>query len=349
MTTEENIPLSTLTTFRTGGVARFFLTIDAAEEIPHAIAFAKMKGLSLIPIGTGSNMLVPDEGVEAVFVRVAMKDIEAHPDGDRVLVKADAGVSWDALVEEAVQKGWWGIENLSAIPGTVGAAVVQNIGAYGAAVSETVVSVETYDTKEGTEKVFSNSECAFGYRTSIFKKEVDRYIVLRVTFSLSKISAPNISYRDLKNHFSGDEAPSLQDVRDAVVAIRKGKFPPLDTYGTAGSFFLNPIVSPSEQEALSKEFPSMPFFPLPEGGVKLPLAWILDRALSLKGARIGKAFLWEAQALVITAETGASSADVVLLARDVARAVFEKTGITITPEVRLFGAEQRIIVGSSEK
>jgi UDP-N-acetylmuramate dehydrogenase len=154
---------------------------------------------------------------------------------------------------------------------------------------------------------------------------------------LSKIPAPNLSYKDLKRHFEATpQAPALKDIRDAVVSIRKSKFPPLDEFGTAGSFFLNPILRDDVTAELSKRYPDMPLFPLPEGGVKIPIAWIFDHALSLKGARAGKAFLWEKQPLVVTAERGASSDDVLALASSVARAVFEKTGIRITPEVRLF-------------
>jgi UDP-N-acetylmuramate dehydrogenase len=337
----ENVLLSTLTTFRTGGPARFLLTIESKEKIADALAFAKERGLPLIPMGTGSNMLAPDEGVNAVFLRLATKDISAKEQDGTVTIIADAGIPWDELVEYAVQKGWWGIENLSAIPGTVGAAVVQNIGAYGAALSDVAHTIEAFDTELKQFRIFTPEECRFGYRTSIFKQERDRYFITQVSFHLSKNSRPNLSYRDLKNFFADKEA-SLQEIRNAVVSIRRGKFPPLDDYGTAGSFFLNPIVTPEEQEALSKQFPTMPFFPLPEGGIKLPLAWLLDHALSLKGTRIGKAFLWDEQPLVIAAEAGAASEDVVSLASDVARAILEKTGIVIMPEVRLFGAEEKI-------
>ena len=339
MDISENVPLSNLTTFRTGGPARFLLIVDTSE-IREAVAFAKEKGLPLISIGSGSNMLAPESGSNAIFLRIANNTIDERKKGDSILLTADAGVLWDDLVLYATHHGWWGIENLSAIPGTVGAAAVQNIGAYGAALSEHLVSVDAYDTKEETIKTISKSECAFGYRTSIFKKEADRYIILKVTLSLSKTSAPNISYRDLAKSFADNQTPSLSQVRNAVMAIRKGKFPPLSEFGTAGSFFLNPIVGAREQQELSKRFPDMPFFPLPEGGVKLPLAWILDRALSLKGERRGNAFLWEQQPLVIATTDGASTADVTALADSVAHAVFQKTGITIQPEVRFLGAHE---------
>lgn len=341
MKIEENVQLSTLTTFRTGGPARFLLTLENAAELSEAILFSKNKNLQLIPLGSGSNMLAPDRGVDAVFVKLTCSGLSFIETDGHVVVRAEAGCLWDTLVAYTVTNGWWGLENLSAIPGTVGAAVVQNIGAYGAALSDTVQSVEVFDTVTGEEKTFETKECEFGYRISCFKKEVDRYVVTKVSFVLSKESSPNISYRDLKQRFE-NITPSLQNIRDAVIEIRQGKFPPLDSFGTAGSFFLNPIVSNNAVEELSKRFPGMPFFQLPEGGVKVPIAWILDRVLALKGERFGKAFLWEQQVLVIAGEFGVTSAEVISLATEVAHLVFEKTGIHIQPEVRLFGAEKNI-------
>lgn len=343
MDIKEHVSAKTLTTFRTGGSLRFLLTLSDEKELPQALAFAKEKSLPLIPIGSGSNMLIPEEGIEAVFVHLESSAITSIVDGDTAFLTVEAGALWDDVVLYAVTNGWWGIENLSAVPGTAGAAVVQNIGAYGAALSECIVSVEVFDTHTGATKTLTREECAFGYRTSIFKKEIDRYIVLRIILALSSVPQPNIRYRDLARTFESISHPTLLEVRSAVILIREGKFPPLNLFGTAGSFFLNPILESSTTEALARKYPTMPLFPLPEGGVKIPLAWILDRALSLKGMRSGKAFLWEQQPLVITAEGSASSDDVVMLARDVVKKVFDATGITITPEVRMFGAEKKIL------
>lgn len=343
----EYVPLETLTTFKTGGAARFLLTVHSEAELPLALAFAREKSLPLIPIGDGSNILAADAGLEAVLVRLLLEGIESRIEGGRAILTAEAGVSWDALVAHAVERGWWGIENLSAIPGTVGAAAVQNIGAYGAALSESVVSVDVFDTKRDEMRTLPSEECAFGYRTSIFKKETDRYIVVRVTLSLSTVPFPKLAYRDLAREFKDVPAPSLAAVREAVMRIREGKFPPLSEFGTAGSFFLNPILEGGVTAELMKKYPDIPLFPLPEGGVKIPLAWIFDHALSLKEEKVGKAFLWHKQPLVITADAGATSADVIALASRIARAVFRETGIEITPEVRLLGAEKGIV--SAEK
>jgi UDP-N-acetylmuramate dehydrogenase len=334
MTIEEHIPLSTLTTFRTGGPARFLLSLESAAELPDAAAFAKEKGLPLIPLGGGSNLLAPDEGVEAVFVRLLANVISAEDTGDTRVYTADAGAIWDALVARATADDAWGMENLSAVPGTVGAAVVQNIGAYGAALSDTVQSVDAFDIAAGSFKTFRKEECRFGYRTSIFKESRDRYFITSVKFALSKTPAPNLSYRDLAHRF-GESAPSITAVRDAVIEIRRGKFPPLSSYGTAGSFFLNPIVSEADIAPLKARYPDMPLFDLPEGGVKAPLGWIFDRVMQVKGMREGGAFVWEKQALVIAADSGASARDVRALAEKIALDTKEKTGITVIPEVRI--------------
>jgi UDP-N-acetylmuramate dehydrogenase len=337
MTVEENVSLSRLTTLRVGGSARYLLAELDADEVGEAVQFARERGLPLIPLGAGSNVLAPDEGIDAVFVRFgshAIRHLESV--GDSVTVSVDAGCLWDAFVERAVQEGWWGIENLTSIPGTVGAAVVQNIGAYGAALEETVLSVEAFDTKTGARVSLSNSECSFGYRTSVFKAERDRYLITAVTFRLGAIATPRLSYKDVSAHFaSSGEEPTLLNIRRIVARIREGKFPPLAEYGTAGSFFLNPVVSADDASAIQSRFPGMPLFPMPEGGVKVPLAWILDRALALKGLRVGGAFLWEAQPLVIAADAGARSSDVIALADMVREKVKTQTGIVIFPEVRI--------------
>lgn len=336
MHVEENVPLSSLTTFRTGGPARFLLTLATAEELPDAAEFARYKKLQLIPIGSGSNMLAPDRGVEAVFVRLTASDYSVATEGTVTMVSADAGLGWDALVHAMCEKGLWGIENLSAIPGTVGAAAVQNISAYGAAVGSVIDSVVVYDFTEGVFRTLQNNECAFGYRTSIFKKTRDRYFIVKINFRLSQNGKPNIAYKDLKNHFAYATEPiTLVQVRTVVMDIRAGKFPPLDVYGTAGSFFLNPVLDEKEAKKIQEHYSGMPLFPMPEGGVKVPLAWIMDKVLSMKGERVRHAFLWEQQPLVVTSENGALSSDVLALAKRVQDTVKEKTGLEIHPEVRI--------------
>ncbi len=343
MRIEENVLLSALTTFRTGGPARFLITVLVKEEIPQAVQFAKEKGLPIIPIGSGSNMLAPDEGINAVFVKYLPAQISSHVEGEQAILSVEAGCIWDSLADHASENGWWGIENLSAIPGTVGAAVVQNIGAYGASLADTIIEVTAYDTKEGIEKKIPAGACAFGYRTSVFKHDADRYIITDVSFSLSTLPRPNIAYRDLKNHFEKtQEEATLPNIRAAVTAIRAGKFPPLSEFGTAGSFFLNPIIAENAVPLVKKTYPDMPLFEMPEGGVKVPLAWIFDHVMHLKGKRVGGAFVWDKQPLVLAAEAKAKASDVHALAKEIISEFVLKTDIHITPEVRILGNAKNI-------
>ena len=338
MIIEENVPLSSLTTFRTGGPARFLLTLEKKEDVPRAVAFAKEKNLPLIPLGGGSNMLPPDSGLDAVVARYLPSSITHTLQADSAMVTAEAGCNWDQLVEFAVNHGWWGIENLSAIPGTVGAAAVQNIGAYGAVLSDVLSSVEAFDTKTGAFVNLTSGQCAFGYRTSVFKKDADRYFITAVTLLLPLSGKPNITYRDLAVYFEKRPVTqTLPALREAVSGIRAGKFPELSEYGTAGSFFLNPVFTPESVREIRKKYPAMPVYELPEGGVKIPLAWILDQILRVKGRVEGGALIWQKQPLVIATKAGATTNDVVALAAGVAKDFFSETGIKISPEVRLFG------------
>lgn len=341
MKIEENVPLSSLTTFRTGGPARFLVTIENKNEVPEAVLFAEKKRLPIIPIGHGSNILPPDDGLNAVLLRYLPSAITEVERGAGSLITADAGASWDVLVTRATELGLWGIENLASIPGTVGAAVVQNIGAYGAVVGDVIESVEAYDTKSRTYIVFTRTECAFGYRTSIFKTQSDRYVITSVSLLLSNTGIPNLSYRDLTLYFEKRPiAATLNRVRDAVAEIRASKFPPLDSFGTAGSFFLNPIFTTKSVQIVRDKYPNMPVYDLPEGGVKVPLAWIFDQVLHAKGRRVGSAFIWEKQPLVIASDFGAKTNDVLQLAESIVNDFFDETRIKISPEVRLFGVDK---------
>lgn len=340
MIVREHVPLANLTTFRTGGPARFLLDAYSVAQVRDAEAFANGRSLPLLLLGGGSNLLAPDAPLEAVVLRLQARTVAFVEDGDaRAIASADAGASWDGLVRAATGRGYWGLENLSGIPGTVGGAVVQNIGAYGAALSDALISVDAYDRTRGETRVFSRGACAFGYRTSLFKRERGNLIVLRARLALSRIPRPNLAYRDLAERVGGEGAPDLLKIRAAVLAIRAGKFPDLARYGTAGSFFLNPVLPEREAVSIAARFPGMPTFALPEGGVKVPAAWLLDYrhgVLDLRGARAGGAFVWERQPLVLAAERGATSADVRALAHAISARVHDATGIALTREVETF-------------
>ncbi|HVM59103.1 MAG TPA: UDP-N-acetylmuramate dehydrogenase [Candidatus Paceibacterota bacterium] len=341
MTIREGAPLAPLTTFRIGGPADVYLEAENEADVRAACEESARRALPLAILGGGSNVLIPDDGVRAVVVRFLPAGITFAARGSGMLATAEAGASWDALVAHAVERGLWGVENLSGIPGTVGGAVVQNVGAYGAVLSDALVSAEAFDTRAGTLRTFAKEECAFGYRTSLFKREPGRYLLMRATFALAREPRPNLSYRDLAERFSDAPDPALAQVRAAVLAIRAGKFPDLSRYGTAGSFFLNPVLPERGAQALAARFPGMPLFPMPEGGTKVPIAWLLDHrhgVMDVRDARSGKAFVWPAQPLVLATEAGATFADVDALANEIASRVHDATGIALTREVIAFDA-----------
>ncbi len=333
MEVRENVSWRELTTFKVGGTARYAVACSSFSDIEEALALARARDLPLVVLGEGSNVLPDDDDFEGVVIAIRSKGIEAKEKDSAVHLTAEAGESWDALVTYATGKGWWGIENLAGIPGTVGAAPVQNIGAYGMEVASVIESVEAYDMQEKNVVTLSPSEMAFGYRDSLFKHGA-RYIILRVTFILSATGTPHIGYADLKRaHDEGVDLSSPRAIAEAVRAIRAKKFPDLAVYGTAGSFFKNPILSPEAFAELAREYGAIPSFPQ-EKGVKVPLAFILDHVLGLKGYENGNAFLFGNQPLVLVARRGVRAEEVEALARFIEEKVFERTRIRIEREVR---------------
>jgi len=253
-----------------------------------------------------------------------------------VLVKVEAGEGWDDFVAWTVENGFYGLENLSAIPGTVGASPVQNIGAYGVEAKDSIESVEVFDINTLEFKTLTNSECGFRYRHSIFKtKEGGGLIVVGVTFKLSTKPIVNISYKDLLNYFKDNTNPTPVEVRNAVAEIRKGKFPDLNVYGTAGSFFKNIICNEGDIQDLKTEYPDMPVYCAGEGMVKISTAFVLDKICGLKGFRKGNVGLYENQSLVVVNYRDASSDEVREFISKIKSIVEEKTGISIEEEVIL--------------
>lgn len=326
----EHEPLAPRTTFKVGGSARFLIEAETEADIREALSFAKERGLPVCVLGGGSNMLIDDGEADAVFLRVAIGGIAMTEEGECV---AGAGGEWDRVVAEAVARGLSGIETLSTIPGSVGGAVVQNAGAYGAEIKDTLRWVDAFDLHEGAAVRLTNAECQFAYRSSRFKEEPQRFIILRAALSLVPGGAPNITYRDVAARFEG-EAPSLEDVRRAVMEIRAGKLPDVRLVGTAGSFFKNPVVPNAQAQALSKAYPGLPVFPSGDNATsKVSLAWLFDHALGLNGKKQGAVGTYEKQPLVIVAEKGARAEDVRAFASGIQARAKETLGITIEPEV----------------
>lgn len=320
------MPLAPLTTFGIGGPARFFVRVKNIEELKQSLDYARDQNLATLILGGGSNVLFGDDGFDGLVIKIEIVGVEQE---GNVLI-AGAGESWDALVARAVSDGLWGVENLSGIPGTVGGATVGSIGAYGQAISQTVMWVEALDRASGEIKKFTAAECNFGYRQSVFSG--GGYVVVRAAFSLNPQGIPTTSYKDLAHSGS----LTMVQIRQKVLAIRATKFPDLSIEGTAGSFFKNPIVSMAEAVALQRTYPAMPTFAMPEtAGVKVPLAWLLDHVLRLKGTSVGGARLFEKQPLVIAAKKNSLARDVELLAQFVEKKVKENFNIKLEREVKV--------------
>lgn len=332
-----NVQLAPLTTLHVGGPAQFFAEIHVEKDIEDVIAHAREHRLSLYPLGAGSNVLVPDVGISGIVLKILIRDIALENEGNETLLIAGAGALWEDVVDSASARGLFGIENLAGIPGTLGGAVVQNIGAYGAELKDVFVYADCIDSATGSPRRITPDDAAFGYRTSFFKEHRE-YIVTRVALRLTKSSVPNISYPDLaRAHAGGISLTTPEEIVRTVRSIRALKFPQDSEQGTAGSFFKNPIISQERAAALIQRFPGMPLFPHIGGAVKISLAWILDHVLSLKGFSMGRVRLYEKHPLVIVAGAGALSTEIDALAREVSERVFAATGIEIEREVETFG------------
>lgn len=343
MELREHIPLTTLTTLRVGGVARFVADCASIIDIREAIAFARERDLPHAVLGGGSNVVAEDAGFAGVLLRIAIPGIEygdADPDGI-VRVTAGAGVSWDELVASAVSRDLWGLENLAGIPGTVGAAPVQNIGAYGAELANTLVYVDALDTRADTTVRIMNEDCAFGYRESRFKSE-PHLIITHVAFALSAQGTPAVAYKDLALLAdSGVALDTPEAIAAAVRQVRARKFPDLALYGTAGSFFKNPVITADAYNVLTERYGDVPSYSAPRGDaspeeVKIPLAFILDHILGLKGHQSGHVSLFANQPLVLVTDGEATAREVDAFADDIATRVFDATGIAIEREARAF-------------
>lgn len=340
MILQENVPLAPFTTFRIGGRARVFVEALTHEDILIALASAHEHDLPLYVLGAGSNVLIPDDGIEGVVLRVLLRDISFQDDVCSELLIAGAGLLWEDAVSAASERGLFGIENLAGIPGTMGGAAVQNIGAYGAELKDVFEYADVIDSTSGEARRIMRDEAEFEYRSSFFKKHRE-LIVVRVALSLKKQSHPNTTYADIaRAQASGTPLVTPIDVVRVVRAIRAGKFPDLSKEGTAGSFFKNPLLSSEHAEKLGEQFSGLPMFPQADGRVKVSLAWILDHVLSLKGYARSHVRLYENQPLVVVAHFGARAAEVDALASEVSERVFEATGITIEREVETFGVQK---------
>ena len=325
------------TTLRVGGRARYLVVIESEADLVDALAFASERGARVWVLGGGSNVVVPDSGLDGLVALIRLRGIEATSDGARETLSAAAGEPWDAFVADSVARGLAGIEGLSGIPGLVGATPIQNVGAYGQEVSETITWVRAYDRSERRFVELERSECRFSYRDSLFKSELpERFVVTRVCFELSR-RAPSLRYAELRQHFAGAE-PSLNEVRDAVLAIRRSKSMVVEAHDenhrSCGSFFLNPIVAAPLADAVAERLGAvnMPRFPQPDGRIKLSAAWLIERSGLKKGTRAGHVGISSRHALALVCHEGATATELLTFAEHVRDVVRRETGIELSPE-----------------
>ncbi|MFA7252860.1 MAG: UDP-N-acetylmuramate dehydrogenase [Candidatus Paceibacterota bacterium] len=332
---QEDVFLKDLTTLRVGGPAKYFVCVKNPEELRQALSFAKSRKLPIFVLGGGSNLLISDHGFTGLIIKNEIKGIKFTDQvDDTVHVEVGAGESWDDLVTLSTARKLFGLENLSAIPGTVGGAVVQNAGAYGAELKDSVLSVTGLITNTGKDFTFKNSDCQYSYRNSIFKKN-KKYIIISIVLVLKKKGVANINYADLKGKFAEAKDLTPTQIREAVVAIRQQKLPDWHKVGTAGSFFMNLIMPEKKFLDLKNKYPDLPGFKNDKGDVKVSLAWVLDKICHLKGYREGNVGLYEHQALVLINFGGATEKEISDFAKIISAKVKEKINLEIKWEVEI--------------
>ena len=344
-----DVSLAELTTLGVGGPARYLSRCKTEGEVRDALTAARRRGLDTFVLGGGSNLLVADRGFDGLVVMVEDERIEFESDDSAVIVRAGAGLDWDRLVAATVAEGLGGLECLSGIPGRVGAAPIQNVGAYGQEVAETLVAVHAVDRCSGRLVRMARSECGFGYRWSRFKGDWrERYAVVRVDFQLERRATGAVRYPDLRRRFGVDDdapAPSLEQVRRAVIEVRRSKSMVIDPEDpnrrSAGSFFVNPVVAPEGAEEVRRRLgiTDMPAYPTRDGRLKLSAAWLIEKSGFERGFRLGRAGISSRHSLALVNTGGASAAEIVALARRVRQGVHEATGVTLSPEPVSLGFE----------
>jgi UDP-N-acetylmuramate dehydrogenase len=342
MNVQENVPLAPLTTFRVGGPARYLLEAATNAEVAEAVQFARTRTLPLFVLGGGSNLVISDAGWPGVVLKVAIPGIDERSENGKTLFEVGAGVEWDKFVARAVARNCAGIECLSGIPGSVGGTPVQNVGAYGQEVAETIESVLTLDLKDGQIRELCNEACGFSYRTSIFNtSERGRYIILRVTYALEPGGPPRVHYADLKKYFAGRSvAPTLAETRDAVRRIRAGKgmliTPGDEDCRSAGSFFKNPVLGPDQFEDLAARAKAknlqIPSYPALDAQKKVSAAWLVEHSGFSRGHGHGPVGISRKHALAIVNRGSATADDIVAFKEEIQQRVEDLWGIELEPE-----------------
>ena len=335
----ERVPLAPFTSIGVGGPARWFVRATEADEVATAVGWARERGVPLFVLGGGSNIVVADSGFQGLVIQVALSGFTASGEGRDTLITASAGEEWDAFVRATVERGLAGLECLSGIPGLVGGTPIQNVGAYGQEVADTIERLTVYDRGAAASRILSAADCGFAYRSSRFKgADAGRFIVCDVTFRLSP-GRPRPEYPDLLEELAraGVDEPAVADVRAAVLAVRRRKGMVIDAADpdtrSVGSFFMNPVVDSATREQIAGAAGSRPpAFALDDGRVKVPAAWLIERSGFARGHDDGPVGISTKHTLAIVNRGGATARDVLRLAARVKRQVAGRFGVALRPE-----------------
>lgn len=312
-----------------------YASVEDAQELARTLSGQKQ---NLLIIGKGSNLLLTQD-FHGTVIHSAIKGVEKMPadDADTVLLRCGSGETWDDVVAECVDNGWHGLENLSLIPGEVGASAIQNIGAYGAEIKDFVSLVEAVDIETGEKVKLQNSECRYAYRDSIFKHEwKNRFLITHVTYKLSKTFTPELEYGNIRKALAdkGIDMPTAKELRETIIEIRRAKLPDPEILGNAGSFFMNPIVDRGVYERIASSYESLPHYDIDEQHVKIPAGWLIEQC-GWKGRALGNAGVHDKQALVLVNLGKAKGTDILTLCNRIISDVKEKFDIDIHPEVNV--------------
>ena len=334
MEIRKNYSLLPHNTFGMDVKASMFIEYDSVEELKTVLRDYPLADGAWLHIGGGSNLLFSND-YEGIILHSGIKGYEIlKEDDDEVIVRVGAGESWDEFVAYTVAQGWYGAENLSLIPGEVGASAVQNIGAYGVEAKDLIVQVETVEVATGQERVFENSECGYAYRESVFKLSLKhQYMVTKVSYRLKKTPCYHLDYGNVRLELEKRGCVlTLENVRNTIIDIRKAKLPDPEVQGNAGSFFMNPVIPRVQFETLLAQYSEMPHYEVDTERVKIPAAWMIDQC-GWKGKQLGRAGVHHKQALVLVNCGGATGDEIIRLSEEIQKSVLGKFGISILPEV----------------
>ena len=338
-----NYSLRAHNTFGIDASCRRFVEYTSVEEARSIACSLSVADRPLLIVGSGSNLLLTGD-FPGTVIHSAIQGLSVRIEGDDVYVRAGSGMEWDVVVARCVSNGWHGMENLSLIPGEVGASAVQNIGAYGVEACDIIYKVEAVGLADGEVVTFDGSDCSYGYRDSRFKHDwKNRYLITHVTYRLSRQFLPRLDYGNIRAMLDKKEiaTPTAQQLRDVIVEIRRAKLPDPKVEGNAGSFFMNPVVTKAKFLELQSRYPDMPHYHIDEESEKIPAGWLIEQC-GWKGRTVGHAGVHDKQALVLVNRGGATGAEVVSLCESIRKDVLRQFGIEIRPEVNIVGDNYNI-------